>query len=269
MIKKYALPIIALALAFMAGSFFTAQKGDLLAQTNFTDDEVINIVATSPEFVDNLQLVTDVAGGWEAVTFNTKNAYGIWRVYFSTYEGDQIGWADLNPQSGKIYSWDVYIPATDAQKEIATPIIKDFLNTQPQILELLDNPAQYDMYIDYDGWNNHWGVYIGAGEYALWVTVEFENGTSPDKLDNPRLTGVFFPDLPDYDQWIEDTKASVVNIAFANADVGAALRGQTWTTAVERLEGDFWQVEFFVNETLVVTATVDLVAETVTEVVTP
>ncbi|HRF96398.1 MAG TPA: hypothetical protein PLZ51_14430, partial [Aggregatilineales bacterium] len=229
----------------------------------------INMVATSPQFVDMLQLVTDVAGGWEAVTFNTKNAYGIWRVYFSTYEGDQIGWADLNPQNGKIYSWDVYIPATDAQKEIATPIIKDFLNTQPQILELLENPAQYDMYIDYDGWNNHWGVYIGAGEYALWVTVEFENGTSPDKLDNPRLTGVFFPDLPEYEEWFENTKASVVNIAFANPDVGVALRGQTWTTNVERLEGDFWQVKFFVNETLVVTATVDLVAETVTEVVTP
>ncbi|MDZ4669796.1 MAG: hypothetical protein SH821_02900 [Phototrophicales bacterium] len=269
MIKKTILITIALAVAFMAGNFFSARQTSLEAQTNFSDDDVIAMVASSPQFVDILQLVTDVAGGWDAVTFNTKNAYGIWRIYFSTYEDDQIGWADLNPQNGKIYSWDVYIPATDEQKEIAMPILKDFLNTQAEILELLDNPAQYEMYIDYDGWNNHWGVYIGAGEYALWVTVEFENGISPDNLDNPRLKGVFFPDLPDYDQWLEDTKAQVVNIAFGSSEVGAVLRGRTWTTQAERLEGDIWTVAFLVDENVVIVANVDLASSEVLEIATP
>jgi hypothetical protein len=267
--KKNLLFGFAIIMAFVAGSLFSSRQTSLDAQTNFTDDEVINIVATSSQFSSALADVEAHVGSWNAVTFNTKNAYGIWRVYFSTPEGDEVGWADLNPQNGKIYSWDLYIPATDAQKEVAMPIIKDFLNGEPAILELLDNPAQYEMYIDYDGWNNHWGVYIGAGEYALWVTVQFDGGALPNVLENPELTGVYFPDLPDYDQWLQDTQAQAVNIAFANADIGAALRGNTWTTQSERIEGDIWSVAFFVDDTLVVTATVDLISKAVIEVVTP
>lgn len=267
--KKNLLFSIAILLAFVAGSLFSSRQNNLEAQTNFTDDDVINMVATSPQFSTVLADVEAYTGAWKAVTFDTKNAYGIWRVYFSSANDDQVGWADVNPQNGKIYSWDVYIPATDAQKEVAIPILKEYLGNHPDMLELLPNPAQYEFYVDYDGWNNHWGVYIAADEYALWVTVEFENGGSPTGLENPELTGIYFPDLPDYDQWLQDTQAKAVNIAFANSDIGAALRGNTWTTQSERVEGDIWSVAFFVDDNLVVTATVDLATEEVIEVVTP
>lgn len=267
--KKNLLFGFVVIMAFVAGSLFSSRQNSLEAQTNFTDEEVINMVASAPQFATALENVEAYTGGWEAVTFNTKNAYGIWRVYFSSANGDDVGWADINPQNGKIYSWDVYIGATDEQKEVAMPILKDYLSNNPDILELLDNPAQYEMYVDYDGWNDYWGVYIGAAEYALWVTVQFDEGYSPYNLENPQLTGVYFPDLPDYDQWLQDTQAKAVNIAFANADIGAALRGNTWTTQSERVEGDIWSIAFFVDENLVVTATVDLISETVIEVVTP
>jgi hypothetical protein len=269
MIKKTILITIALAVAFMAGSFFSARQTGLYAQTNFSDDDVIAMVASSPQFADVLPLVDEYGGGWSAVTFDTKNAYGIWRVYFASNNGDDVGWADINPNNGKIYSWDVYIGATDVQKAVAMPILKDYLSQHSDILELLDNPAQYEMYVSYEGWNDHWGIYIGAGEYALWVTVEFDNGYSPTNLTNPNLTAIYFPDLPDYDQWLEDTKAQAVNIAFGSSDVGAVLRGRTWTTQSERVEGDIWTVAFLVDDAVVVVANVDLASGEVLEIATP
>lgn len=256
-------------LAFMAGSLITHQLNFSSAQSNFTDEEVIAMVANSPQFASALQTVSEYADGWNAVTFNTKNAYGIWRVYFTSSDGESIGWADMNPELGRIYSWDVNISATDAQKEAVIPILKDYLSSHPDILELLDNPASYEYYVDYDGWNDHWGVYIAAGEYALWVTVQFEDGYSPANITNPHLTGIYFPDLPDYDQWLQDTQAKAVNIAFANSQVGLALRGRTWTTASERLEGDMWRVAFLVDDAVIIVATVDIETGDVLEVVTP
>ncbi len=267
--KKLLFFVPLLILAFFAGSLFTAFRENVSAQTKFTDEEVIAMVAQSPQFADVLADVEDYYGGWNAVTFNTKNAYGIWRVYFVTSDGEGIGFADLNPELGRIYSWDTYIGATDAQEEIAMPIIKDYLSNHPDILELLDNPAQYDFYVSYEGWNDQWGAYIAAGEYALWVTVEFEDGYSPNNLNNPRLTGIYFPDLPDYDEWLQDTQAQAVNIAFANSEVGSALRGRTWTTATERVEGDIWRVAFLVDEAVVIVATVDIETGEVLELVTP
>ncbi|PJF30883.1 MAG: hypothetical protein CUN52_03405 [Phototrophicales bacterium] len=258
-----------IVLAFVAGSFVTQQQNISSAQSNFTDDEVIALVANSPQFASALQTVTEYAGGWNAVTFNTQNAYGIWRVYFTSADDESIGWADVNPELGRIYSWDVNISATDAQKEAVIPILKDYLSRHPDILELLDNPASYDYYVDYNGWDDQWGVYIAAGEYALWVTVQFEDGYLPTNLNNPQLTGIYFPDLPDYDQWLQDTQAKAVNIAFANSQVGLALRGRTWTTTSERLEGDMWRVAFLVDDAVVIVATVDIETGDVLEVVTP
>lgn len=267
--KKILVFVPLLILAFFAGSLFTSSRDNLSAQTNFTDEEVIAMVAQSPQFADVLAEVESYVGGWTAVTFNTKNAYGIWRVYFVTINGDEIGFADMNPELGRIYSWDIYIGATDAQKETAMPILKDYLSNHPDILELLENPAQYDFYVDYEGWANRWGVYISAGEYALWVTVQFEDGYSPTDLNNPHLTGIYFPDLPDYDQWLQDTQSQAVNIAFASSEVGSALRGRTWTTVTERVEGDIWRVAFLVDEAVVITAMVDIQTGEILELVTP
>lgn len=268
--KKLLLIIPFVMIAFFAGTLFTSLHHGLSAQTKFTEQQVIDWVAQTPQFARVLADVDEYWGGWHAVAFDTKNAYGIWRVYFLFNEdGETIGSADVDPRQQRIYSWDVFLEAADAQVENAMPVLKAYLSNHPEIIALLNDPAQYDFYPSYNPWDQNWGVYISAGEYSLWVTVQFENGHSPTNLNNPRLTGIYFPDLPDYEEWLHDTQAQAVNIAFANSEVGRTLRGRTWTTQNERLENDIWRVTFLVDGAIVITATVDLETNAVLELVTP
>jgi hypothetical protein len=231
------------------------------AQDSFTSQDVIAIVAAHPAFATGL----DNSGDWSARAYNTRNRYGIWRVEFKNAAGDDLGWATVDPAKERLYSYEAYFGATDAQRLAAEPILREFISTQPELLALLEDPSIYDMYVDYDGYNDWWGVYIDIGADSLYVVIRFADH-NPDSLENPQLVTIYFENVLSYDEWYTASSQAAIAIAFQQSEIAAALRGSDdWTTTTSTEDSRTWQVVFLLNDTPAAEAIVNLEDKTVVE----
>ncbi|MDX2141422.1 MAG: hypothetical protein SF123_25275 [Chloroflexota bacterium] len=227
------------------------------AQQTFTPDDVIALVAQSAQFSEGL------AGSpeWRAAAFPTGNAYSIWRVTFWDSEGEEIGTADINPEQARIYSYNSYFMPTVDLRQAAEAFLRDYVAALPEVTELLPDAADYEMYIDYDRWGKFWYIYIDVAEDSLYVLVQFDGG-SATTLDNPRLLQVGFPNVMSYDDWHAANSASATSIAFTQPEIAAYLRDRAgWTSAAgvaEDSDGAVWWVGFYLDDTLLAEATVNV-----------
>jgi hypothetical protein len=234
------------------------------AQQTFSADDAIAFVAGSPQFATGLEYSL----GWSAVAYNTGNAYGVWRVEFDDAAGDDLGWADVSLERGRIYSYDAYFYPTDALRFEAEPILREFVYAQPQVLELVSNPADYEYWFDYDGWNNWWYFYIAVGgQNSVTALVRFDDGENELSLNNPHFLQIMFTDLPDYESWHDAGEASATAVAFAQGEIAARLRDNSgWTSSANPADGGSssqWVVGFYVGDTMVAQAGVDIVTNVV------
>lgn len=234
------------------------------AQQTFTADDAIAFVAGSPQFANGLQYHE----GWSAVAYNTGNAYGVWRVEFNDSDGEDLGWADISLERGRIYSSDAYFYPNDALRFEVEPILREFVYAQPDVLELVPNPADYEYWFDYDGWNNWWYFYIAVGgQNSVTALVRFDDGENELSLNNPQFLRIMFTDLPDYESWHDAGEASATALAFGQGEIAARLRDNSgWTSRAEPAEGGGsgqWVVGFYVGDTQVAQAGVDIVTGTV------
>jgi hypothetical protein len=224
------------------------------AQQTFTEQDAIDLAASSEFFAAGLEQNP----GWSAAAYDTHNAYGIWRVQFWDSSGEDLGWADVSPERGKAYSWETYFGATDAQENAAEQVLRDFIANNEQFIDLLEDPSQYDMYIDYDSYNHYWGVYIDVGADSIWTPIQFE-GKTPDSLENPQVLGLYFSGVLSYAEWQESNKTTAIATAFQNADVADAIADvDDWTTSVERNDDGMWTVYFIDGDTVLVSVQVDV-----------
>ncbi|MEP7291610.1 MAG: hypothetical protein ABI835_07485 [Chloroflexota bacterium] len=231
------------------------------AQEIFREQDAIDLAEQSEIFVAGLEQNP----GWSAAAYDTHNAYGIWRVQFWDANGEELAWADVSPERGLVYSWEAYFGATDAQENAAEPVLRDFIANEPQFIDLLEDPSQYDMYVDYDSYNRYWGVYIDVGADSIWTAIQFE-GKTPASLDNPQVLGLYFSNVLSYDEWKESNEATAIATAFQNADVANALNGiDNWTTSVERRDDGLWTVYFIDGESVVAQVQVDIAADQVVD----
>lgn len=229
------------------------------AQQTFTEQDAINLAASSDTFAAGLERTP----GWSAAAYDTQNAYGIWRVQFWDSSGEDLGWADVSPERGRVYSWEAYFGATDAQKNAAEPVLRDVINNDPQFIELLEDPSQYDIYIDYDAYNHYWGVYIDVGADSIWTPIQFE-GKTPDSLENPQVLGLYFSGVLSYAEWQESNEATAIATAFQNADVADSLADvDDWTTSVEHNDDGTWAVYFMDGDTVLLSVQVDVTTDKV------
>ncbi len=225
----------------------------VFAQDDWTEDDVIAMVVEQYPFNTGLQSVD----GWSAAAYNTGSRYGIWRVQFWNGNGEEIGWADINPDRRKIYAWDAYFGATETQKQDAYPILREVINNDPTVLELLESPELYDIYVDFQ-WDGTWGVYLANGLDSLWIVVETDNG-QPDSLVNPRVKQIYFSELMSYSEWYEAAKAQAITLAYQQEDVAAAVRGVSdWRADAEKIATDTWRVTFLQADTVLAQVTVNL-----------
>jgi hypothetical protein len=259
--KQRWLSMLMMAMLVLGGALMALPR-PTNAQQNFTSDDVIAFVAASPEFSAGLAGSPD----WTATAFATGNAYGIWRVTFWDNEGEEIATADVNPEHGRIYSYDTYFVPTFELRAEAEAFLRDYVPAQPEVTELLPEAAEHEMYIDYDRWGRFWYIYIDVGEDSLYALVQFDDG-SATSLDNPRLLQVGFPNVMSYDDWHSANSASAASIAFTQPEIAAHLRDRAgWTSAAgiaEDSDGDVWWVGFYLGDALVAEATVNVIDGTV------
>ncbi|MBZ0286535.1 MAG: hypothetical protein K8I30_02895, partial [Anaerolineae bacterium] len=225
-----------------------------LAQGVFNPDDAIALAAAHPDFADLV-----ARAGWTAAAYDSHNSYGIWRVQFWDENGEDAGWLDINPALARIYSWEVYYDSTPVQDAAALEVIEPFVRSHPDVLALLPGIAQrHDLYVDYDGWGDYWGVWVDAGTDALWLTISFDGGL-PSSLENPTLKGIYFPYMLSYAEWDQVSRSEAVAIAFQQPEIADAVRAYAdWTSGVEPVSGETWTVSFYGGGQTIAQATVDL-----------
>jgi hypothetical protein len=242
---------------------FGMMSSTVVAQDEFTEDDAIALAAASPAFAEALA----ERDGWSAAAYNTHNRYGVWRVQFWDQYGEDMGYADVSPMLGQVFFTETYYGATEAQRQRGQDVVREFVENSPEVWALIDDPSQYDMYIDYEGWMDAWGVYIDLGADSVYVAVQFDD-IIPSALENPRILALGFPTVGSYDEWYAATEDQAIGIAFQQPEIAAAVRGNdAWyaaATPVEGENGDLWAVGFYLGDQLVATATVDVLNGAIT-----
>jgi hypothetical protein len=219
--------------------FSGAWRNHADAQRTYTAEEVIEMVVQSEQF--SADLATEE--GWTANAYDTGNVYGVWRVDFTNSQGDELGWAEIIPARGRIYSWDSYFGVGESDIQAAEPALRELLYQDPVLIELLGDPSLYEMYFDFNGYEDAWSVYIVNDNGPLYITMRSsEGGRSTESLSVYKF---YFADVLSYQDWQESKLAITAATAFQNSDVAAALRGvEGWTTYAEQQEDDLWRVIF-------------------------
>mgnify|MGYP005839038581 CR=1 FL=1 len=229
-----------------------------LAQAPSEQDAIATALAHAP--------INARLGGrndWRAKAYDSENSFGIWRVNFYSQNGEDWGYADVNPVRGRVYYYELYAPATQAQIDEAYEHVRAFFDSDDTMVELFGDPSTLTIYVDYNGWIDGWGMYVDAGERSLYAIVGFEDG-----FQSPRLLAIYFKDVLNYDEWQESKGQEAVAVAFADRRVADALRGVVgWRSESTRVEGDVWRVRFVgADGATLITATLNLRENAVLEV---
>lgn len=223
----------------------------------YSEQDAINLALSVPEFAAALEGRED----WYARAYYTGNRFGIWRVQFYDADGTDMGFADLNLEEQAVYVYECYYGAQDRHREAAQPVLEGYLRSHPQVLRWLEdveNAEQHPMYVDYDSYNDWWGVYIAAGAESLYVIVRFAR-PGVDVLEEPRLERIYFAEIKSFDEWFSAISQEAVVVAFADQRVGDALHRLTgWTTQPEYLGGSLWKIAFYSAGQWLGEATVDM-----------
>jgi hypothetical protein len=225
------------------------------AQDEPSVDDVVALVLTVPEIANGL----DNLSFYETLAYNSRNTYGIWQVEFEDGEGNTVAWAQVQPSTGKIYAWEAYFGADDAQYEAILPVYQAFVANHPDVRALIRGINKDEIYPWWDSDAEAWVSWIGDAGDAIMVAVQFDGGAQ-DSAENPELTQLWFPNLPSYDEWWVASSSEAVAIAFQEVAIATALRGKSWTTEAELTEGrsEVWTVQFVAGGETIVTAEVDI-----------
>lgn len=247
------------AFALSAGLLMGATAALAQDEPTFTEAQVIEIATTG-------ELANEFAGfeDWDAAAYEAETSYGIWRVQFWDGTGEDVGWIDVQPESGRVLSSELRLPVTDEQRVSAEPILKDFIAEHPRVLELVSRPNREDMWIDYDRWARRWSVYLDRGADSLYCTILVDDNNT---LANMQLDMIYFEVLS-YDEWFAAMESRATAVAFGQPEVGARLREvDGWQASAERTDsGQVWAVAFYDGDMQqIATATVDVEAQTVLE----
>lgn len=250
--------MILVIVALLVGALPAAAQGDMEAAA-------IRLASEHPAFAVALATVPN----WTAVAYDTGNRYGIWHVEFQRAE-ETFGWADVNPEVGVVYAWEVEVEPDEATFSAAERAIRVFVRSDPSLSRLTSQLDDYEVYIWYEAWNNQWAAWIEAGPDSLQVYMRSSDADAMMSYENLELLAVRFPNVLSYAEWQAGGEAQAIAIAFRESNVAAAVREANWVAHGERNDDGIWTVYFYdADETLLVQVTVDLLGGTVEAVEVP
>lgn len=231
----------------------------LVAAQDDGEAQAIAIAAAHPAFAGWLEMTDN----WNAAAYYAETSYEIWRVQFWDAEWNEIGWADVNLERERVLTWDTSFRPSEDHLNQAYEAIRAFLATSPEMLDLMESPGQYEIYIDYNGDVDMWGVYLDRGYDSLYMFIDFEDDVT---FTNPRIDMLYFANVASYSEWEASQKAAAVAAAFADADVAATVsRAENWWADAERQSGGQWWVTFYDGDTVLAQVRVGLNPITIVE----
>ncbi len=249
-----------IALLVLAGALAAAPSQRSFAQDTYRPEDAIAFVASLPDFAQGLEATE----GWTAQAYNTRNGYGIWRVTFWNADGEEVGIADVSLERNRVYSAETYFYPSESIMQGAQDTIVEFVRNQPEVQELLDNPWDHDMYLDFNPWvfDGAWSVWIDNGSDPLYALVRPDN-SSTFSTDNLQLIRVGFGNIMSWEDWRSANTSSAASIAFSQEEIASRMRDLPgWTSHAEPIDGGVdgvWWVGFYSGDFLAADAMINLV----------
>jgi hypothetical protein len=237
--------LLALSLFTFHFSLFT------LAQTT---EDAISLAATHSSFAKGLE----DRPGWTAVAYDTKNYYGIWRVQFYDAEGNSLGWSDVNLEKQQVYAWETNFDITESQYAEAEEALLNFARQDPKVIDMIGNIDERNgVWIGFDAWREVWIVSVDRWPNSVELNIRSSSNT-PRSLENLYLAKAIVQDIMSYEDWQSATTSHAVDIAFNTPEIAAAVRGKSWSTFAERLEGNTWRIHFMEGESQLAEADINV-----------
>jgi hypothetical protein len=236
--------------------FFTRT---LHAQDGYTAVDAIAFVAALPDMAQGLESTE----GWTAQAYYTMNRYGVWHVQFWDAEGEEIATADVNLETGRVFTLDAYFYPSQGVFEASQDTIFEFLRNQPEFQELIENPWEAALYIDFNPWvdDGVWSVWIENGDDPLYAWIAADD-SSTFSTSNLELLRIGFGDIMSWEDWQNANTAIAAAIAFRQADIANQMRDLPgWYSHAESVAGGgdgVWWVGFYSGDWLAADATVNL-----------
>lgn len=219
-----------------------------------TTDNAIALASSHPSFAGGL----NDRPGWTATAYNTKNYYGIWRVQFYDADGNSLGWADVNLEKQKVYTWETHFDLSDGQYAEAEEALLNFARHDQTVIDMIGNIDESNgIWIGFDAWRELWIVSVDRWPNSVELNIR-SRSTNSHSLENLYLEKVLVQDIMSYEDWQSASSSQAVEIAFQTPEIAAAVRGKDWSTYAERLEGNIWKIHFMSGDQQIAEADVNV-----------
>jgi hypothetical protein len=233
--------------------------GPVHAQDDPQAQLAITLASASPEFVDFLAQYPD----WEGWAEQEDGDW--WYVEFWSEESDEwLGNATVNIETGEIR--DSFVPRPLAADEFAEwqPRVQQYALDDPEVLALLGDPEEWDVWADYDRFVAQWYVDFthGLDHYTAIVRIETTDAGKQELV----LDDLFDVNELEAEQRDRANRDAAVALAYEAEGVDTALDGyDDWTTYVEPMEENVYSVEFVAGGQELFHAVVNLADGTILE----
>lgn len=215
---------------------------------------LVQIVAASPEFAEWLAGYPNYWGqGWPH-----EEGSSTWYIEFYNEAGDEwLGYANIDATTGEIL--DLFIPkplpADVYQQQLQK--VQTIVLSDPEVLARLGDPLLWDIYTDFNRWEQKWEMYFYRGIEAVLVRSSITDAYfSIDEILDPNALSE--------EQALDEARNQAVNIAYGAPGIDAALEGHDdWRTYVEQQGGSRWSVTFTADGRELFYALVDIKANIV------
>jgi len=183
---------------------------------------------------------------------------GVWYVeFYDAAHEEWLGYANINGETYEIL--DSFAPTplpTDVFQE-QMPRVLTVVAHDAEVLAWLDNlPELWEVYADWNRWDQQWEVYYvrGIEQVTAYVVFDEEGGV--------QITDVVDPTALDDEEALAEARNSAINLAYQSPGIDEALSGHdNWTTYAQQQGGeDVWGVAFVDGDTPLFFALVDLAA---------
>lgn len=254
---KRLIPLLALLIALLAVGVSYAQEQDEPAVK-----AMIAFVADTEDFASWLETYDEWYGSAWGPDEN-----GIWYVEFHAEADDEwLGYANVDENTDEIVDSFIPRPLSAEDFQAQQPRVQALVLDDPEILALVGDPINWEIYTEFDRWEQHWGVYLSRGLEAYLIAVEFTDGDEGDFT----IQGIHPANELDAEEELQNARDRAVALAWQADGVGEAVDGyDDWDAFIEHQGRTRWSVMFVAGDAELFYALVDIGADEVLESYAP
>lgn len=241
---------IMLIAALFSSVMVRAQDEDPVRQA------LIDVVAGSEKFADWLVNYPN----YQVNTWGPDEE-NVWGVEFYDEAGDEwLGYATIDADTLEIQDSFAPKPLPQDVYQAQLAVVTDYVLHDAEVLGWLENPDRWEMYPDWNRWEQVWDVafYRGIDGVVVKASVDENNNVWIDRIVDPNQLSE--------EEALQNARDEAINLAYGAEGVWDALDGyDEWTSYAEQQGGTRWSVSFVVNDEVRFFALVDIELNTVLE----